>query len=165
MTDFRARGTIMGPTGLTAVFGMGTGVTPPVWSPERRTAGGQAAPDVFRFATKTRRSDDRSRKVGPPRDAVGVRWHSVFVHRVDPHGRGIVLPEAVAGSSSPLDRAAAPVVRGGADGSGWSSDRLLELVRCDGRPPYTPSPSTWSSSRSLPGVEPVEAWSRSGLRA
>ena len=34
MTDFRARGTIMGPTGLTAVFGMGTGVTPPVWSPE-----------------------------------------------------------------------------------------------------------------------------------
>ena len=34
MTDFRARGTIMGPTGLTAVFGMGTGVAPPVWSPE-----------------------------------------------------------------------------------------------------------------------------------
>ena len=24
----------MGPTGLTAVFGMGTGVAPPVWSPE-----------------------------------------------------------------------------------------------------------------------------------
>ena len=24
----------MGPAGLTAVFGMGTGVTPPVWSPE-----------------------------------------------------------------------------------------------------------------------------------
>src|SRR4051812_23758967 len=34
----------MGPTGLTAVFGMGTGGTPPVWSPERRPAGGQAAP-------------------------------------------------------------------------------------------------------------------------
>ncbi len=34
MTDFRARGTIMGPAGLTAVFGMGTGVAPPVWSPE-----------------------------------------------------------------------------------------------------------------------------------
>ena len=42
MTDFRARGTIMGPTGLTAVFGMGTGVAPPVWSPERRRGGGQA---------------------------------------------------------------------------------------------------------------------------
>ena len=41
MTDFRAKGTIMGPTGLTAVFGMGTGVTPPVWSPEIRPA------DVF----------------------------------------------------------------------------------------------------------------------
>ena len=32
----------MGPAGLTAVFGMGTGVTPPVWSPESRPAGGQA---------------------------------------------------------------------------------------------------------------------------
>ena len=42
MTDFRARGTIMGPTGLTAVFGMGTGVTPPVWSPEMPPAGGRA---------------------------------------------------------------------------------------------------------------------------
>ena len=35
MTDFRAEGTIMGLAGLTAVFGMGTGVTPPVWSPEK----------------------------------------------------------------------------------------------------------------------------------
>ncbi len=34
MTDFRAQGTIMGLAGLTAVFGMGTGGTPPVSSPE-----------------------------------------------------------------------------------------------------------------------------------
>src|SRR5918998_741905 len=40
MTDFRAVGTIMGPAGLTAVFGMGTGGTPPVWSPEKRPRGG-----------------------------------------------------------------------------------------------------------------------------
>ncbi len=39
MTDFRAKGTIMGLTGLTAVFGMGTGGTPPVWSPESRPRG------------------------------------------------------------------------------------------------------------------------------
>ena len=32
----------MGPAGLTAVFGMGTGVAPPVWSPENRPAGRQA---------------------------------------------------------------------------------------------------------------------------
>ena len=38
------RSTIMGLAGLTAVFGMGTGVTPPVWSPEKRPAGGQARP-------------------------------------------------------------------------------------------------------------------------
>ena len=35
-------GTIMGPAGLTAVFGMGTGVTPPVWSPEK-PAGGRSS--------------------------------------------------------------------------------------------------------------------------
>lgn len=34
-------------------------------------------------------------------------------------------------------------------GSGWSSARLLGLVRCGARAPCTPSPSTWSSSRSL----------------
>ena len=34
MTDFRAKGTIMGPAGLTAVFGMGTGGAPRVSSPE-----------------------------------------------------------------------------------------------------------------------------------
>ena len=33
----------MGPAGLTAVFGMGTGVAPPVWSPGIRPHGGQAA--------------------------------------------------------------------------------------------------------------------------
>ena len=42
ITDFRAKGTIMGLAVLTAVFGMGTGVTPPVWSPEMHPAGGQA---------------------------------------------------------------------------------------------------------------------------
>ena len=47
MTDFRAGGTIMGLAGLTAVFGMGTGVTPPVWSPEKRPAGGQAGPGTI----------------------------------------------------------------------------------------------------------------------
>ena len=39
MTDVRAKGTIIGPAGLTAVFGMGTGVAPRVWSPGRRPAG------------------------------------------------------------------------------------------------------------------------------
>ncbi len=39
ITDFRAEGTIIGPTGLTAVFGMGTGVTPPVSSPDMPATG------------------------------------------------------------------------------------------------------------------------------
>ena len=44
MTDFRARGTIMGPAGLTAVFGMGTGGAPRVWSPEGGRGDTQAPP-------------------------------------------------------------------------------------------------------------------------
>ena len=56
MTDFRTRGTIMGRAGLTAVFGMGTGVTPPVWSPEKWPAGGKAGPDTwFRGWSHTKR--------------------------------------------------------------------------------------------------------------
>jgi hypothetical protein len=49
ITDFRTKGTIIGPAGLTAVFGMGTGVTPPVWSPEMYPAGGQARPGTLDF--------------------------------------------------------------------------------------------------------------------
>ena len=54
MTDFRAGGTIMGLAGLTAVFGMGTGVAPPGWSPESRPAGGQAGPGAIRGVGHTR---------------------------------------------------------------------------------------------------------------
>ena len=62
MTDFRARGTIMGPAGLTAVFGMGTGVAPPVWSPGRRPAGGQAPPvAVDRWSRHVSRHRGRDR--------------------------------------------------------------------------------------------------------
>src|SRR4051794_25358772 len=43
MTDFRAKGTIMGRAGLTAVFGMGRGGPPPVSSPEIHPRGGQAS--------------------------------------------------------------------------------------------------------------------------
>ena len=44
----------MGPAGLTAVFGMGTGVAPPVWSPESRPAGGQARPGAISVGSVTR---------------------------------------------------------------------------------------------------------------
>ena len=59
----------MGLAGLTAVFGMGTGVTPPVWSPEKCPAGGQARPGTMvrtiRWVGHTRgwqsHASDRSR--------------------------------------------------------------------------------------------------------
>ena len=78
MTDFRARGTIMGPAGLTAVFGMGTGVAPPVWSPEIRPAGGQARrpryPAVVGHDESTIRAHARRWSwARPPRTAVADR--------------------------------------------------------------------------------------------
>ena len=86
MTDFRARGTIMGPTGLTAVFGMGTGVTPPVWSPEMPPEGGQAAPGVRSIGWSVTVVESTASAVEAIRSS-----------RVDPHGRGS-SPEASAGS-------------------------------------------------------------------
>ncbi len=54
----------MGLAGLTAVFGMGTGVTPPVWSPEMYPAGGQARPGTglpgvgHNFESQTRKANE-----------------------------------------------------------------------------------------------------------
>ena len=42
-TYFHAFGTIIGSESLTTVFGMGTGVAFPIWSPGRDATGGQAA--------------------------------------------------------------------------------------------------------------------------
>ena len=69
--------TIMGPAGLTAVFGMGTGVAPPVWSPGIRPAGGQARrPRSLRWSV-THESVDRmhthrGRRGHAPRDPVRI---------------------------------------------------------------------------------------------
>ena len=77
ITDFRAKGTIIGLAGLTAVFGMGTGVTPPVWSPEKHSTGDQA------------RSSTVVRRVGHTRVAIvticlqiqTLRYHCPIVVR------------------------------------------------------------------------------------
>ena len=50
----------MGPAGLTAVFGMGTGVAPQVWSPEIRPRDGQVARPLFPMA-----GHDESRFAAP----------------------------------------------------------------------------------------------------
>ena len=181
ITDFRAKGTIMGPTGLTAVFGMGTGVAPPVWSPERRRGGGQADA-TLRFDSIQSRCF-WSRRGGVWRPALGGKAIKLRLCRVGddlqrrfPNVRGPLRTsfdgqETVTafifidfGKRIPLtDRG---VVRQGAgDGSGWSSDRLLGLVRCGGRPPCTSSPSTWWSSRSLHSESLKETSSWRGLRA
>src|SRR4051812_13088795 len=78
MTDFRAWGTIMGPAGLTAVFGMGTGVAPPVWSPGSRPGGDQAPAAGWsggrragRIGRRTRSGAVRPRRAGWRRGPLG----------------------------------------------------------------------------------------------
>jgi hypothetical protein len=91
MTDFRAWGTIMGPAGLTAVFGMGTGVAPPVWSPGSRPRGGQAATGACQKQTGVRSRRPPGRKPRRPGQVVRGKQGSVsgacFRH---PHGRDLL---------------------------------------------------------------------------
>ena len=138
MTDFRARGTIIGPTGLTAVFGMGTGGTPPVWSPEKPPAGGQAGPvanlggSVAIWQVRLVRSLRHTRASTPSRHVLKDRLGCAT-----PFGSRPAL-------GTPSGR-----LWDEADGSGWSSHWLLGPVGCGGHPPSTAGLSTWSSSRSL----------------
>ncbi len=88
MTDFRARGTIMGPTGLTAVFGMGTGVAPPVWSPERRPAAGEGGPGATGrgVLVTPARSEPGRGQTHKRRRAVRVASSASFTDHEDPPG-------------------------------------------------------------------------------
>jgi hypothetical protein len=76
ITDFRARGTIMGPAGLTAVFGMGTGGTPQVWSPEIHP-GGRSNPPGRTFAVGSRRGEIQET---PPRGQDYLEQARVMTH-------------------------------------------------------------------------------------
>ena len=59
--------------GLTAVFGMGTGVTPPVWSPENRPRGGQAAGPLWlvTLTNQSRGTSSNEQQSNPFRDRFG----------------------------------------------------------------------------------------------
>jgi hypothetical protein len=61
----------MGLAGLTAVFGMGTGVTPPVWSPGKSPAGLCAPPG----SRSVRRPKLLHRRWNHPRVVVGDSYN------------------------------------------------------------------------------------------
>ena len=116
MTDFRARGTIMGPAGLTAVFGMGTGVAPPVWSPGMRPPG---------------RSGPGGRVVNRCPQASRVARSQVSWRSADPSPEsraGIVLDSDLRGFDPPSGPSVPRLAwRGG--GSGWSSRSAVRTGR------------------------------------
>ena len=139
----------MGPAGLTAVFGMGTGVAPPVWSPGRRPRGGEP-PGRGRSGGSAagRTRGERGERPGEawPGAVVSDRpmriWRCRAIRQA-PAGGPLVATHAwpVAG--------AAPCAWVAAAGRGGQAARLLGPVGCDPRGPCTPGLSTWSSPRSL----------------
>src|SRR4051812_35519877 len=118
MTDFRAKGTIMGLAGLTAVFGMGRGGTPPVWSPEKRPAGGEAGRARFRGGLVTRGGEGARSVMGGARTRVSVST------KVDPL-RGNRTSSRLVGSWCARD----PVVAWGW-WSGRRTDRGGQAIGC-----------------------------------
>jgi hypothetical protein len=102
----------MGLAGLTAVFGMGTGVAPPVSSPGIRPAGGHAAPDAS--SRDGGRSVTQAAPVRGPRRVVVARRLS---------------PDACRGGHFREARATPTPSRGEAGGSGWSSRLAVRTGR------------------------------------
>ena len=146
ITDFRARGTIMGPAGLTAVFGMGTGVAPPVWSPGRRPGGG-VGPQVAWSRCPMQSSGGVA--------GGGGRGHTGGVvsdrHRPGSRLGSVPFKCGLAWGHLTHARARGCVRLGGeaAPGRGGQAARLLGPVGCGPRGPCTPGLSTWWSPRSL----------------
>ena len=134
-----------GPGGLNGRVRNGNGCGPAsmVAGKSDRDGGQAARPQAIRWSGHVEAQDNQAKR--------GVSWtipsypHAWLALRTVEVRRSSRRWDT--GNVTPTDRLAPPLVAG--DGSGWSSDRLLELVRCGGRPPCTPSPSTWSSSRSL----------------
>ena len=144
MTDFRARGTIMGPTGLTAVFGMGTGVTPSVWSPERRPA------DVFQSAG---------------RDSLVRSYHYVSRGSVqDSTTRSLLFGSASHCIAGRLGSGPSPAfVEEGR--SGWSSRLAVRTGRLRRSPVVHARPIDLVVFQEPSHEIVLEAWSWRGLRA
>ena len=151
MTDFRAKGTIMGLAGLTAVFGMGTGVAPPVWSPGIRPAGGQAR----RPRWSSRWSVTQASHVA---SAVAVAIVSATRPSTDRGSSRMAIREArraIAGR---------PSVRGGG-GSGWSSRSAVRTGRLRRSPAVHSRPIDLVVFQEPSQLTLLETSSWRGLRA
>jgi hypothetical protein len=110
--------TIMGPAGLTAVFGMGTGGAPPVWSPESGRGTIKSAGRGSESGVGTVERGDRCVREAQAEYPSHATW------AVADGGRGDdARPGMGRGRSRPA-RAA-----GGGDGSGWSSRSAVRTGR------------------------------------
>ena len=108
----------MGPAGLTAVFGMGTGVTPPVWSPENRPADGQATPAaVFAVVGHNDASFTPHQK---------KKWHVFLEQQTNPLSSGICqihipIPDVHSDRFGEATMIGSLYALGAESRSGWSS--------------------------------------------
>ena len=188
MTDFRARGTIMGLAGLTAVFGMGTGGAPPVSSPESgrgavrpRGRGGRSGESghgrgegcgVAVRPSGGRGHSDRSINCvrgdqSPPARRRTVADATIRVGWCDAdRGEAIGVGRGTAGVRIPTPPArAAPRVGPSTAGRGGQAVRLLGPVGCVGRPTVHSRPIDLVVFQEPSGYLSMETWSWRGLRA
>ena len=118
--------TIMGPSGLTAVFGMGTGVAPTVWSPERRP------PGVFRPDGRDSWWVGRYGRSRVRREGLRAAFHSrcVSLRRDhDPWGSDRARFRIGPGRAERTTPRSSAAFRGEGDGSGWSSRSAVRTGR------------------------------------
>jgi hypothetical protein len=127
----------MGLAGLTAVFGMGTGVTPPVWSPEKHPAGGQARPGTVGPVGWPHTKSWQSHDLVPD---LTLRYHCPIV----------VLPAGCGGAASR---------------SGWSSYSAVRTGRLKRSPAVHARPIDLVVFQEPSQLLLLETSSRRGLRA
>ena len=163
--------TIMGPAGLTAVFGMGTGVTPPVWSPENRPAGCQAAPAAIpRWSVTGTKSSRHTRSSGTSartktNPLAFVICHLAFVICHLPSGichlPSVIRIESVRPPDRPGWRCCAPAE----SRSGWSSCLAVRTGRLRRSPAVHARPIDLVVFQEPMQHSLRETSSRRGLRA
>ena len=127
MTDFRARGTIMGLTGLTAVFGMGTGGAPSVSSPEsgRGAVGPRGRGQSGRVGT---RRHGRAWSVRASGEGGGISSRG-FIHQPDRSRMRSIEFATLMGIRVGRDRGVSPDPRRRPGRARWGPRRRVGVVK------------------------------------
>ena len=152
--------------GLTSVFGMGTGVTPPLWPPGNLLAAGDGR---FRHRAPRRHLPSEVRTPGAPTYVRGMTCSRASFKDLS-EGTVRAAPSALWRDSRAFGPTEHP-----ANGSVyatprsglriWQASRPISTSQLRMSPPLHTWPITWWSTRSLQGLASREISSRGGFHA